>query len=65
MAFFVRAGGSYALASVLRLTARVMIGIGVPELRINFVDSSNQVASWGHPLVVATLGLEFALPWRR
>lgn len=63
MAFFVRAGGSYQLASVLRLTARVMIGIAVPELRIKFVEE--QVASWGHPLVVATLGLELALPWHR
>jgi hypothetical protein len=62
-ALLVRAALSYQLVEQLRVTARVMAGVGVPELKIKFAD--DVVASSGLPLVIATLGLELALPWQR
>jgi hypothetical protein len=62
-ALLARAGASYQLVDQLRVTARAMAGVGVPELKISF--GKQEVASLGLPLIVATLGLELALPWQR
>jgi hypothetical protein len=62
-ALLARAGASYQLVDQLRVTARAMAGVGVPELTIKFGDQ--EVATSGLPLIMATLGLELALPWQR
>lgn len=62
-ALLARAGASYRLVDQLHVTARAMAGVGVPELKINFGE--REVATSGLPLIIATLGLELALPWQR
>ena len=58
-----RIGMSLQLTRDLRLQARVMAGVLVPELEIEF--GQDTVARWGRVLVLGSLGLELALPWER
>jgi hypothetical protein len=51
------------LTAGVRLSARVAIGMTVPELKLLF--QGNEIASWGRPFVAATLGVELALPGSR
>jgi hypothetical protein len=47
----------------VRLSARVSIGMTVPELKLLF--QGNEIASWGRPFLAVTLGVELALPGSR
>jgi hypothetical protein len=58
-AMLLRAATLLRLNDLFRLSLRVWIGFGVPELRLSF--SQEPVASWGRPLVGGSLGLELAL----
>ena len=64
-----RVGASFSLTPDLRLSASVMVGLTVKDLRLQFFDASRNAVGpevrWGTPLLTGTLSLELALPWDR
>lgn len=70
-----RVGVAWSMTPELRLSASIMGGLAVNDLKIEADreitgDSGVQierevVASWGRPLLMGTLSLELALPWER
>ncbi len=56
---FVRSAASLVLTPTLRLVARVSAGVTVPRVRVYFGD--REAATWGGPVLSASLGLEVAL----
>jgi hypothetical protein len=63
-AMLARIGVAFALTSTLSLRAQGVVGVTLPgSLHVRFAEQD--VARWGWPLVIATLGLELALPWTR
>lgn len=55
---FVRLASELELAWRWRLRAEGMVGLAVPRADILFVETT--VASWGRPLIAASLGLQWA-----
>lgn len=59
-----RVGASWAATPEVRLVAQTWLGFALPKaFEVRF--GSTQVGSWGRPLLLLTLGIEFGLPWRR
>jgi hypothetical protein len=56
---FARVALHVELGAGLHLCARALVGASIPEVGVHFVD--REVAHWGRPFVVATLGIELPL----
>ena len=55
---FVSAGLTFAVSKALRVGADVLVGLLVPETRIDFIHTT--VARWGRPLAAWSCGIEVA-----
>jgi hypothetical protein len=58
-----RIGLSWQLTDRIRLSSRLLIGLALPAIRVEFLQT--RVASWGQPFVMGAIGVELALPWER
>jgi hypothetical protein len=54
-----RAGLGLSLTDAWRIRADATVGITMPEGAVTFVDSSQIVATWGRPILMGSVALEF------
>ncbi|MEP7125630.1 MAG: hypothetical protein ABJE95_32165 [Byssovorax sp.] len=54
---FARLGLAFAPVPTLRLRADVLAGVVVPAVAINF--AAREIATWGQPLVLSSVGVDF------
>jgi hypothetical protein len=54
-----RAGLGLSLTDAWRIRADATVGVTMPEGAVTFVDSTQIVATWGRPILMGSLALEF------
>jgi hypothetical protein len=58
-AILARAGIHFTVAPRIRLGARVLFGLAIPQLEVDLADKR---ATWGRPFVLGVISLDFGLP---